>query len=331
MSLGNADKHSLKEKLTQAAKHCFEGIEIFFPDLEALAKEQPGGLTPENQLKAAGIIRQICDENHLEVVSLQPFMFYDGLLSVEQHNNQLDKLRFWFKLVKVLRTDMISIPSNTMQAGIIQDVSKVVQDMTEVAEMGLAEKPMVKFAYENLAWSSVNDTWEGIWEVVQKTNRINFGMILDTFNIAGRLWADPATPSGKPPTADEDLKASLARLVQSVDVNKVFYVQVIDGEKMQQPLVKGHPFHVDGHPSRMDWSRNARLFPLEEDRGAYLPVVPITQAIVRCAPDGLGYKGWVSLELFSRSTQEEDKSVLQQHAQRGSEAWKKLSARLNCE
>ena len=328
MSLGAADSHSLQKKLCEAAKHEFKGIEVFFPDLEALATELPGGLTLENQLKAAKIIRQICGKQHLEIISLQPFMFYDGTVSQQQHSSKLEQLKVWFKLVKVLRTDLISVPSNTMSNDVSQQKSKVVQDLTQIADMGLAEDPVVRFAYENLAWSTVNDTWEGIWEAVQEVNRPNFGMILDTFNIAGSVWADPSAPSGKTPTADADLQASLAKLVTSMDVNKVFYVQVIDGERMQRPLVQGHPFQVGGHPSRMDWSRNARLFPLEMTRGAYLPIVAIMNAIVRPKPDGLGYRGWLSMELFSRSTEDKDDSVPKQHAQRGCEAWKALNAAL---
>ena len=208
-------------------------------------------------------------------------------------------------------------------------MTKIVQDMTEIAEMGLAQQPVVRFAYENLAWSTVNDTWDGIWEIVQAVDRPNFGMILDTFNIAGSVWADPTQPSGKTPTADADLHASLAKLVSSVDVSKVLYVQVVDAEKMQHPLVEGHPFQVEGHPSRMDWSRNARLFPLETSRGAYLPIEDIMKAIIRPAPHGLGYKGWMSMELFSRSTQDDNESVPKQHAQRGYASWQALDAALS--
>lgn len=329
MSLGAAEHHSLQDKFLQAAAHGFQGIEVFYPDLESLAEQQAGGATAHNLFLAAQTVKQICSDNNLEVISLQPFTFYDGVIAKEEHNCKLEKLKLWFGLVKALGTDLVCIPSNTMQDGVSTEVSKVVEDMIEVAEMGLAEDPVVRFAYENLAWSTVNDTWEGIWEVVQKVDRPNFGMILDTFNIAGRIWADPTAPSGKTEHADRDLAASLHRLVENVDVRKVFLIQVIDGEKMQQPLVEGHPFQVDGHPSRMDWSRNARLFPLEESRGAYLPVLEITKAIVGSSPSGLGYEGWLSMELFSRTTQSKDENVPQEHAQRGSKSWQMLSEKLS--
>ena len=127
------------------------------------------------------------------------------------------------------------------------------------------------------------------------------------------------------PDADQILKTSLNQLAQTVDVNKVFYVQVVDAERMQQPLIEGHPFYVEGQPSRMSWSRNARLFLFEEDRGGYLPVVDVARAFLK----DLGFEGWVSMELFSRTIADPDKTVPKTHAQRGITAWKRLAGELS--
>ena len=81
MSLGAAKHHSMQNKLYQAAAYGFRGKEIFYPDLRALAEHQPGGAAEANLLKAADKIKQICESNKLAVIRLQPFMFYDGLLS----------------------------------------------------------------------------------------------------------------------------------------------------------------------------------------------------------------------------------------------------------
>lgn len=143
-------------------------------------------------------------------------------------------------------------------------------------------------------------------------------MCLDTFNIAGRVYADPAAPDGKTPNADADMKKSLEAMVRRVDVKKVFYIQVVDAEKMRNPLVEGHAFYAADQPARMSWSRNARLFAFEE--GGYLPVLDVTKAIIQ----GLGYKGWVSMELFSRTMNEPRDEVPKAHARRAREAWEKL-------
>ncbi|KAJ5907393.1 3-dehydroshikimate dehydratase [Penicillium taxi] len=93
---------------------------------------------------------------------------------------------------------------------------------------------------------------------------------------------------------------------------------------METPLVSVHPFHVDGQPAWMSWSRNARTFIYEEDRGAYLPVEEISKAIIH----KIGYKGYVSMEMFSRTMSEEGQHVPDEHATRGIAAWKKLKERL---
>lgn len=93
---------------------------------------------------------------------------------------------------------------------------------------------------------------------------------------------------------------------------------VVDAEKMRDPLVEGHAFYDATQPARMSWSRNARLFAFEE--GGYLPVMDVTRAII----EGLGYTGWVSMELFSRTMAEPGENVPAQHARRAAIAWGKI-------
>ncbi|KAI9929756.1 hypothetical protein AWENTII_009527 [Aspergillus wentii] len=320
MSLGRAWVHALPEKLSQAAQAGFKGIEIFYEDLEYLAKEK-GDINTSTILAAAKDAKELCNQHNLQIIGLQPFIFYEGLIDRRVHEEKIAKLKIWFQIVKILDTDIIQIPSNFQSEGISGDLDLIVADMREVADMGLKEEPVVRFVYENLAWGTFISTWEGAWDIVQRVDRPNFGICLDTFNIAGRIWADPASITGKTPDADAELAASMERLVQTVDVNKVFYVQVVDAERMQQPLAEGHPFHVEGQPPRMNWSRNARLFLYETDRGAYLPVLEVARTIFK----GLKYKGWVSMELFSRTMADPDPTVPRTHAQRGMDSWKQLA------
>ncbi|KAE8382312.1 xylose isomerase-like protein [Aspergillus bertholletiae] len=324
MSLGRAWVHSLPEKLSQAARAGFKGVEIFYEDLEYLAKEK-GPVNDSTLLTAAQETRAICDRHGLKVIGMQPFLFYEGLTDRAQHREKIQRLKLWFAIVKILGTDIIQIPSNFQSEGISGDLDLIVSDMIEVADLGLKEEPVVRFAYENLAWGTFISTWESLWEVVRRVDRPNFGCCLDTFNIAGRVWADPASASGKTQDADAALAASLKNLVRTIDVHKVFYVQVVDAERMQQPLIEGHPFYVEGQPARMSWSRNARLFLYEQDRGGYLPVVQVAEAFLQ----GLGFEGWVSMELFSRSMADPDSTVPEMHAQRGIKAWERLAEALD--
>lgn len=329
-SLGRAWLHRLDYKIEQAAKAGFKGIEIFYEDLDYAARQISGDDSPkaDHILEAAANIHSICQAQDLEIIGLQPFLFYDGLKDRDQHDRLIEKMKLWLRISKKLGTNTIQIPANFLPAEQLTDDRDVIAaDLREVADMGAAADPPVRFAYENLCWSTHIDTWDKLWDIVKRVDRSNFGMCLDTFNIAGREWADPASPTGKTKNADEDFERSMEKLVNEIDVSKVFYIQVVDAERMQSPLIAGHPFHVDGQPARMSWSRNARTFMYEEDRGAYLPAENVAKAII----SGLGFEGYVSMEVFSRTMAEKGEHVPDQHAARGILAWRKFQKRLNLE
>ncbi|OKL57522.1 3-dehydroshikimate dehydratase [Talaromyces atroroseus] len=324
MSLGRAWVHEMPEKLRQAAHAGFQGIEVFYEDLDYLARSYGDKRTyEENLLAAAAEIRSLCDLYRLTVINLQPFGFYGGLLDREEHRRRIQEVKFWFRLVRIMKTDLIHIPSNFLpKEKVSDDLDLLVRDLTEIADLGLQEKPPIRFAFESLCWGTYVDTWEQSWDIVVKVDRPNFGCCLDTFNIAGRVWADPTSPTGKTANADADLRASLDRMRTTVDINRVFFIQLVDAERMQSPLIEGHPWHVEGQPARMSWSRNARLFAYEVDRNGYLPVIDIAKVILK----DLRYKGWVSMELFSRTMVDSHPSVPASHARRGIASWEKLKA-----
>lgn len=116
------------------------------------------------------------------------------------------------------------------------------------------------------------------------------------------------------------MAASLKRLVQTVDVRKIVFVQVVDAELLAEPLVEGHEFYDPSQCARMSWSRNCRLFYGEEDRGAYLPIKAILKAILV----DLGFEGYVSAEMFNRSLTEAHPEVPEEHAQRVFQSWQKI-------
>lgn len=327
LSLGRAPIHELPNKLQQAASHGFEGIELFYEDLEYLARDLPGGLQRGNLLKAASQVKDICVALGLEILNLQPFWFYEGLLDRAEHYRLLsEKLPLWFEICHTLNTHTILIPSNSLppntHTGKPQttgNLDVIISDLQDLAVLGLKESPPVQFAYESLAWGNHVNTWDQSWEIVMKVNQPNFGICLDTFNIAARVYADPALPTGIAPNGDADLRASIFRLVRTVNVNKIFSVQIADGERLSSPLIEGHEWHVKSQPSRMSWSRNARLFPYEHDRGAYLPVGDIIRALL-----DLGFEGWMSMEIFSCVLANPNPKTPEELAKRGIASWKEL-------
>jgi 4-hydroxyphenylpyruvate dioxygenase len=326
MSLGRASVHKLEKKLDQAKKYGFKGIELFYEDLETYASIHEGGSAPADLIEAARDIRQLCDDRGLSIIALQPFMHYEGLRDREEHSRRIEQLKLWLKLAKLLGTTLIQIPSSFLSENeITSDFGVIVDDLREVAELGLREEPVINFAYESLAWATYSDTWEQSWNIVQHVDMPNFGLCLDTFNIAARAYADPSASSGKVVNAEAAIRASIQRLTKNVDVRKVFFVQLVDAERLSAPLTRDHQFYVAGQPARMSWSRNCRLFYGEQSYGAYLPIKDIAHAILK----DLGYQGWVSAELFNRLMSCPDADVPEQLARRGAMAWKKFAKDLD--
>ncbi|KAG9250342.1 xylose isomerase-like protein [Emericellopsis atlantica] len=323
MSLGRSFAgHSLPYKLAQAKKHGFQGIEVFYEDLIDLTASMPGGETLiDNQLAAARLFRNLCEERGLEIMCLQPFMHFGGLIDREKQEAQIQDINRWIQLAHSLGTDLICFPSSFLPASqITADIDTIVNDLQRAADLGLAASPPVRFAYEALCWGTRISTWEDSWDLVQRVDRENFGICFDTFNIAGRIFADPAVRGGKCEDAEEATLQSLKRLVKNVDVKKVFLLQVADAERLHEPLDQHHAFYNSEQPARMSWSRNCRLFYGESSHGAYLPVKAVLTAVVR----GLGFQGWLSFEVFNRRLTDRDTSVPEEMAKRASVAWEKM-------
>lgn len=318
VSLGRSSAgHTLFQKLQQAARYSFEGIEIFDECLEYHARALPGGLTEANLLTAAKQTRAECDRLGLDIVCLQPFKHADGLTSADERKKVVQNLRFWFRIAKILGTDIIQIPTNFQEHGTTGDLDRITADLVEFARLAAKETPVIRIAYEGVSWGKHIDTWEGTWEIVKRVNMPNLGLCLDTFHIASRVWADPTSATGRNPRGDQALAATLAKMARELDVDKIFYIQVGDAEMLDSPLTPGNPVYVPGQPERMTWSRNARLFPFETDKGAYLPITIILDVIINV----LGYRGWASLESFSAELFVEDESLPERYAERGQRAW----------
>ncbi|KHN94076.1 3-dehydroshikimate dehydratase [Metarhizium album ARSEF 1941] len=327
ISLGRgAAGHKLEYKLQMAAQQGFRGIELFYEDLIHVAESIQGGDTPENELAAAVMIRHMCEERGLSIVCLQPFMHYEGLVDRALHQQRIEEMHHWVRLSHNLDTDLILLPSSNLgPEHISEEVDVIVQDMREVAEIGLQARPVIRYAFEALCWGTRVDTWEASWDVVKRVNRSNFGMCLDSFNIAGRIYADPTMSSGCTKDCDEALVRSVATMVAQLDVSKLFLVQVADAERLSKPLTPQHEFYNPEQPPRMSWSRNARLFYGEDKHGAYLPVRVILGAIVT----DMRYKGWLSFEVFNRAFFNPDPRVPALMAQRAARSWRKMVAELD--
>ncbi|KAF2032999.1 xylose isomerase-like protein [Setomelanomma holmii] len=319
MSLGRCYAgHDLTHKLSMAAKHGLEGIELFYEDLV----DHAGSSSPSDLITAAASIHELCLSLELEIICLQPFMHYDGIKDRKRHAERIEEMKLWMELAHILGTDIIQVPSSFLSRDEI-DPELVVPDLREIADLGLQQTPIIRFAYESLCWGTYVDKWELCWDIVQEVDRPNFGVCLDSYNILGRIYADPTAESGRTENAEQEVKESTQRLVERIRPHKekIFFIQIVDAERLEQPLLPGHPFYNPEQPARMSWSRNCRLFYGESDQGAYLPVKDVANAIL----NDIGFNGWVSMELFNRVMERRDHAVVEELAARAAISWEKLS------
>ncbi|KAI8942407.1 hypothetical protein NX059_000481 [Plenodomus lindquistii] len=320
MSLGRCYAgHDLETKLSAAARHGLEGIELFYEDLV----DHAGSDSPSDLLAGAASIYEMCSSLGLEIICLQPFMHYEGLVDRQRHVERIEEIKLWMQLAHVLHTDIIQVPSSFLSPDqVSSDTNLIVEDLRELAELGLQQTPVIRFAYESLGWGTRVDKWELCWDIVQRVDRSNFGVCLDSFNILARIYADPASETGMTPRAEQDTKESIERLVEQIKPykEKIFFIQIVDAERLEQPLRPGHPFYNAEQPARMSWSRNCRLFYGESDRGAYLPVKDVAHAILK----DIGFDGWVSMELFNRVMNRTDKEVVEELASRAAISWERM-------
>ena len=129
---------------------------------------------------------------------------------------------------------------------------------------------------------------------MQKVDRANVGLCLDTFQTAGSEWADPTTPSGimdHPGGRDaleKDFRRSMQELSATVPKEKIYFLQISDAYK--PPEAFSTDVDESGLRPRGRWSHDFRPMPFD---GGYLPVVEVTKAVL-----GTGFRGWFSMEIF---------------------------------
>lgn len=310
-------------------------------------------------MAAAKHVGQLCRDLNIEVVSLQPFRNFDGVTNPILRAKRIAEFGLWMNVANELRAGVIGVPSTLPVISADEDRTDddytgdkdaIARDLKELAE--LAAPRGIRIAYENLCFGRHIQHWEDAWDIINLASREddsslnsfelgassngglmkNLVFLPDTFNICGSKYMDPTTAAGRARNATLAFNQSLKDLTSSIPVAMMPLLQVADAELPASPLDEHHPWRAavkgSGTSSTgceyaklsplMALSRNARLFPLEED--GYLPVVSVVRAFVQA-----GWSGWVSMEVFSRTTEKEGDETIWQHAKRAWESWLALA------
>lgn len=155
----------LPEKLEAAAAARFDGVEIFENDL----LQFPG--TP-------GDIRRLCADLGLRIDMFQPFRDFEGV-SPEQLLRNLDRAERKFDVMEQLGTDLILVCANISESA-SGDLDLRAEQMALLAERAARRK--MRIAFEALAWGGAVKYYRQVWEIVQRANRPNLGVALDSFH-----------------------------------------------------------------------------------------------------------------------------------------------------
>lgn len=311
LSLSQHPSHQLDKKIGPAARHGLKGIEIVYSDLETFASAQEVSM-----LQGAARIKELCQRLGIKILSLAPFENFEGSdVPIQQ---RLERAKLWIDIAAELGATYLQVPAQYDEA-CRGNRSCITSDLKQLADLAASVEPNLAVAYEPMSWSVHNATWEEALETINAVDRPNFGLCLDSFHVLTRLWASPFESSGKYPNADSELSTSLSRFQTLFPMEKLFYIQLSDGERFDPPFSTSHAWFTDGEAPEFTWSKYARPFPLEHEFGGYMPVDRFLNA---CVVEK-GFTGWISLEIFDRRMRDETFEP-EAAAVRGVRSWEKL-------
>lgn len=204
----------LVEKLHACAEAGFDGIEIMDADLIAAYE------SPEE-------IRALCHRLGLTIDLFQPFRDFEGV-DEQAFADNMRRARAKFEVMQRLGADMMLLCSNVATAT-VADFDVAARQIGALAD--LAAEYGIDIAYEALAWGRYVSDYRDAWDIVQRADRANLGVCLDSFHILSR---------GHDPSA-----------IEEIDPDKLFFLQLADAPKMEMDV--------------LSWSRHHRLFPGEGD------------------------------------------------------------------
>jgi 4-hydroxyphenylpyruvate dioxygenase len=118
---------------------------------------------------------------------------------------------------------------------------------------------------------------------------------MDTFHIAARVAGDPFNSITLLRSGDlSDLASNLKELRDTVSPAQIGYFQ-LSHATLADIKQTGYPVINTAQPEFMAQSRNCRIFPCKPTKyGSVLPALDVAKAVFN-----LGYRGWVSMEVFN--------------------------------
>ena len=160
---------TLEAKLQATARAGFRQVELFENDLTFF-----NGKPREVGLMARDL--------GLEIVALQPMRDFEAMPEPLRLRN-LERARRKLDLMLELGTSLLCVCSN-VSAEAIADPARAAADLHELAAE--AAQRGCRIGYEALAWGRHVRDWTQAWDIVQRSDAANLGIVLDSFHICVR-------------------------------------------------------------------------------------------------------------------------------------------------
>lgn len=231
LSLGNCEHHALEDKIRAAAEAGFSSIELFDLDWQhyrdEYARSNGYNLPCEEgdaaSRAAARALAQVCRTEGVEISCWQPLRQIEGWLAPEDEKKARTYAKGVLDIMPILGVDLVLCCSSSVPASeTTGSLEKAASDLAWLADLAATYSPPIRIMYEALSFATHRQRWQDAWEVVERANRPNLGICLDSFNTLAREWADPYAQSGRrSASVDEELERNMQELVQRVPGHKV--------------------------------------------------------------------------------------------------------------
>ncbi|KAI5922336.1 xylose isomerase-like protein [Camillea tinctor] len=294
-SIGYKEAHTLPLKFLAISGSGFDGVELSMPDILAYGKvlngKEPDPEDYDALVDIGKTIKAQAQEHRLKILMLQPFTNFEGWpKGSHEREDAFARATGWMRIMRAVGADIIQVGASD-SLDISSSFDDLANDLAVLADLGAPWG--LRIAYENWCWATHAPDWKHVWNIVQKADRPNIGLCLDTFQSAGGEWADPTTESGLiegvyREQLEAKWKESLAELSRTVPPEKIYLLQISDAYKMDPPLEA--KVNREGLRPKGQWSHDYRPLPYD---GGYLPVEDFVNAVLRT-----GFKGWLSVEVF---------------------------------
>lgn len=240
---------SLESKLDAANAAGFSQITLWAKDL---AGHPDGYEAALNEVRLSG----------LRVNGIQVMRDYEGL-SGPLHRYKMETVKTMLKLCEAVGAERLLICSST-SAYASGDIDHIAADLRKVAM--LATPLGIRVGYEALSWGRHVSDFELSWEIVQRADRANLGVCIDSFHVL----------------ANCGLNGTNFDALATIPGERIAFVQLSDfmWKAVRTP------------EERIETARHLRVFPGEGVHSAEL------SRMIRMI-DRSGYRGDWSFEVFN--------------------------------